>query len=139
MSRRLFSENETERLTDRLRPDTLGQVFGTMVIVGVGLFFLSFFSLFGYVILASPQDGSPIPLPIVVLGALSWGCVVISLFSYVVWESWKLRGHLRTTEQSSQFASEDSHPYEVRQRRILFALGLGIFALLIPVAVFVGN
>lgn len=84
MLERSTSEDENERLTTRLRPDTLGQLFGAMTLIGGCSFLLSFFSVFAYLLISNPPDGAPLPLPIAVLGIGSWVCVVVSLWGYVI-------------------------------------------------------
>lgn len=153
------SDNENAQLITRLRPDTLGQVFGAMAVLGGGLFLFSFFSLFGYVILFNPSDGAPLPLPITFVGIGSWACITISLWSYVVWASWKLRNQPQDPGQTTRWNADEPNQseqrprrgfqvrwytgnrdlYEQRQRWRFFALGLGVLALLAPVAIVVSS
>lgn len=153
------SEDESERQLVRLSPDTLGQVFGAMAIVGGGLFLLSFFSMFGYVILFTPPDGAPLPLPITLAGIGSWACVVVSLWGYVIWVSWKIRNQPGNSGRPTRWNPDDPNRseqrrrkgfqalwhtgdrdlYEQRRRWRFLALGFGVLALLAPVAVIAGS
>ena len=134
---------ESEPLVARFRPNTIGQVFGAMVAVGGGSFIISFFSVFGYVILVDPPDGAPLPLPITLAGIGSWVCVTVGSWGYVVWAGWKLRSHQRNPGQRTGSEvvghSDDRELYQQRQRRLLSAIGLGLFALLTPVAMVAGS
>lgn len=138
-----ISDDERKPLFASLRPDTLGHVFGVMAAVGATLFFVAFFSMFGYLLLFTPPDGAPIPLPITVVGIASWGCVTISLWAYVVWASWKLRTQPRKSEQNGEhnvlWHTGDRDRYEARQRRLFLAFGFGVFALLAPIAMIAGS
>lgn len=133
------SEDESERLPARLFPDTLGEVFGAMAVVGGGSFLLSFFSIFGYVILFTPPDGAPLPLPITVAGIGSWACVVVSLWGYVIWASWKIRDRSRDPGQPTRLNADERDLYDQRKRWRFLALGFGVLALLAPVAIVAGS
>ena len=139
MSKQSTSENESERLRTRLRPNTLGEVFGTMAVVGGSSFLFSVFGLVAYA--ATLPDGVMIPQsnPLVVLGIVSWVCVTISLWSYVVWATLKLRNQPRDSNRSTRWNDEGDDLYERRQRRIFIAFGVGLFALVAPVAMLTGS
>ncbi|ELY93815.1 hypothetical protein C483_04029 [Natrialba hulunbeirensis JCM 10989] len=138
MEEQSTSGDEGERLTSRLRFDTLGQVFGTIAATGVGLFVLSFFGLFAFAV-QSP-DGAEMPLshPTLIVGFGSWACVVISLFSYVIWAVRELRKQSRDSDRPISWKANDADPYGQRERRVVFALGFGVLFLLIPLAIFGG-
>ena len=141
MSEDTTTDNDGKRLGTRFRPDTIGHVFGTMVAVGGGVFLLSFFSVFGYAILANPPDGAPLPLPITIAGIGSWTCVTAGLWGYVVWGSWTLRNHRQEPRRSEREVisnSDNRTLHQKRRQRIFFAAGLGLFALLTPVAIVAG-
>lgn len=133
------SEDGSEQLPARLFPDTLGRVFGAMAVVGGSSFLLSFFSVFGYVILFTPPDGAPLPLPIVVAGIGSWACVVVSLWGYVIWASRKIRNQSRDSGRPTRLNADERDLYEQRKRWRFLALGFGVLALLAPVAIAFGS
>lgn len=153
------SDDEDGQLMAPLRPDTLGQVFGSMAVVGGGSFLLSFFSVFGYVILFTPPDGSPLPLPIVAVGIGSWTCVVVALWGYVIWVTMNLRNQPQDSDRSLRWNAEtpnqseqqrrkgfqllwhtgDRDLSEQRRRWRFLALGFGVIALFAPVAMVAGS
>lgn len=138
MGRQSSSGDEDEQLSSQFRLDTLGQVFGATTAVGMGLFILSFLGLFAFAVLS--PDGAEMPLshPIMVVGISSWVCVVVSVFSYVIWATRQLRKQPRDSDQPIRWDTDDPDPYGERERRIIVALGVGVFFLLIPLAIFGG-
>lgn len=86
-----------------------------------------FFSVIGLVLYAGalpeedPTIGTFAP-PVIALAA-SWVGLCLSLFGYSVWSVWQLRE--RPT---------DSETDRMRRKRAVLAFVLGIFALLLPVA-----
>ena len=159
MVERSTSDDENERVTARLRPNTLGQLFGGIAIIGGCCFLLSFFSVFAYLLIFNPPDGASLPLPIAVLGIGSWACVVISLWGYAIWVTWILRNQPEDSGQSVHRVTDDSNQseerprtgfhvlwhtgdqdvYELRQRRRFLAFGFGVLALLAPIAILAGG
>lgn len=127
MEKQSTSEDESRRLMNYLRPDTLGQLFGAMAVTGASSFLLAFFGLFAYVILW-PDSELTLFHPIIVVGIASWACVVVSLWGYVIWATPQL-----------QKLPQESDLYEKRKSWVYLALGFGILALLAPLGILFGS
>ena len=112
--------------TNRFRPETVGEAFGTAAVVGTAGFVVAFFAFVVYAVAFVPEGGEiPLTNPIVVLWIGSWACVVGSLLGYVGWASRRLR--------------DGSGGSAERQRRVLVALGFAVLFLLAPVAIIAGS
>lgn len=128
MSEHSTSDDEDEERTPRFRLDDLGRKFGKTAAISTVLFFLSGIALVLYAF-ALPEDStiSIYSLPVIALAG-SWAGIWVSLFGYSIWSAWQLRGQ-----------SPDQETYHMQRNRALLAFVLGVFALLMPVAIVHGS
>lgn len=128
MSKKSISDDEAEERTPWFRLDNLGRTFGKTAAVSVVLFFFSAIIFVMYA-LALPENSTiSIFAPPVIALAGSWAGMWVSLFGYSIWAVWQLRGQ-----------SSDQEADRMLRKRAVLTFVLGVFALLLPVAMVHGS
>lgn len=155
-SDRSVADDETEsdavHLTfDRLvRPDTLGEAFGTLLAVSVGFLYLTLIGFVSYLVLVPDASGTVGLLAL----AASWVGITVSLCGYSVWSAWQLRRLPRDSGQPTfrtpvkllahaltllVAGRDDVSAYDERLRRTTVVFLLAIIALSAPLLAQVGG
>ena len=124
MSERSRPDDETQRWTARLRPDTLGEAFGALFAVSFGSFYLSLLGVAVYGLVFDELADLPL-----VVAAGSWVGIVVSALGYSIWSVRELRR-----------MSRDQDGYNERLRKTIWMfVFLGIVAFLVPLGILFGE